>query len=161
MNRYVLPVVFTLIVTITWSGCSSRPATSGPAPDFTLEGLDGSMVALSSLKGQIVILDFWTTWCDPCVEGLEHLQQVSGDYADQGVVALAINVEEGRDEVVKFVQDHGLTLRILLDTDGDVADAYGVQGIPHKVVVDQEGVIHSIPLGSADLEDALRQLSKE
>ena len=161
MNRYVLLVVFILLVAITWSGCRSRPATSGPAPDFTLEGLDGDAVTLSDLKGQIVVLDFWTTWCDPCVEGLEHLQQVSGDYADRGVVVLAINVEEDRDEVVKFVQDHGLTLRILLDTDGNVTDAYGVQGIPHQVVIDQGGAIHSVPLGSADLADALRQLPKE
>ena len=161
MNRYVLPIVFILFVAISWSGCSPRPATSGPAPDFALECLDGGTVTLSDLKGQTVILDFWATWCDPCVEGLEHLQQVSGDYADQGVVVLAINVEEDRDEVARFVQDHGLTFRILLDTNGNATDAYGVQGIPHQIVVDQEGVIHSIPLGSADLEHALRQLSKE
>jgi cytochrome c biogenesis protein CcmG/thiol:disulfide interchange protein DsbE len=161
LNRYVLPIVFILFVAISWGGCSPLPATSDPAPDFVLELLDGGTVTLSDLKGQIVILDFWATWCGPCVEGLEHLQQVSTDYADQGVVVLAINFEDDRDEVSRFVQDHGLTFRILLDTHANVTDAYGVQGIPHQVVVNQEGVIHSIPLGSADLEHALRQLSQD
>jgi thiol-disulfide isomerase/thioredoxin len=90
-------VTFVLLTAIIWSGCSSQPVTSGPAPDFTLADLNGSTVTLSGLKGQIVVLDFWATWCGPCVEALVHLQELHEGYAGRGVIILAINVEAGRD----------------------------------------------------------------
>jgi peroxiredoxin len=161
MRRHTLPVVFILLIAITWSGCGSRAVTSGPAPGFTLQGLDGNPVTLSDLKGQVVVLDFWASWCDPCVEGLDHLQQVHDDYGHRGVAVLALNVDESREEVAEFAADHGYSLRMLLDKGGSVTDAYGVQALPHTVIVDQGGEIDSIPLGSEDVLDSVRRLLNE
>jgi cytochrome c biogenesis protein CcmG/thiol:disulfide interchange protein DsbE len=161
MRRYPLPIVFVLLVAIACGGCGSRPVISGPAPDFTLQGLDGNTVTLSDLKGQVVVLDFWASWCDPCVEGLDHLQQVHDGYGHRGVAVLALNVDEGREEVVEFVADHGYSLRMLLDKGGSVTDAYGVQALPHTVIVDQAGEIDSIPLGSEDVLESVRRLLSE
>ena len=161
MKRQLFPLVFTLLTAIIWSGCGPRPVTSGPAPNFTLDSLDGDAVTLSELKGQVVVLDFWATWCSPCVEALDHLQQIHERYADRGVVVLAINIEEERNEIAAFAADHGYTITILLDADSRVSDAYGVQGIPHTVVVNREGELHYTPGGPDDVEDRLRQLLAE
>jgi peroxiredoxin len=161
MRRYPLLVVFVLLIAITCGGCGSKPVISGPAPDFTLQGLDGTPATLSDLQGQVVVLDFWASWCDPCVEGLDHLQQVRDGHGHQGVAVLALNVDESREEVAEFVADRGDSLRMLLDKGRSVTDAYGVQALPHAVIVDQEGEIDSIPLGSEDVLESVRRLLNE
>jgi thiol-disulfide isomerase/thioredoxin len=122
--------------------------------------LDGDAITLSDLENQIVVLDFWAIWCHPCVEAMPELEQLHKQYADQGVVVLAINVGEEQDEVTKFMADHGYTLTVLLDTDSRVTDAYGVQGIPHTVVVDRKGEIHYV-LSMDDAESTLHRLLGE
>ena len=162
MTKHRLPLVTILLVaSMVWAGCGSQPVTSGPAPDFTLDGLHGDAITLSDQRGQVVVLDFWATWCTPCFEGLDHLQQVHERYADQDVVVLAINAGEDRDEVAEFVADRGHTFTVLLDTDARVIDAYGVQSIPHTIIVDREGEVHYIPGGAGDVEQALRDLLAE
>ena len=128
------------------------PAGGEGAPNFTLTSLDGSVVTLSDLRGQVVVLDFWATWCGPCEESLPHLQALHQQYADQGVIVLAINVEENRDQVSRFIQDNSYTFTVLLDSDGAVSNAYGVWGIPYTVVVDQSGVGHEVYQGPQGAE---------
>jgi len=154
-------VALILLTAIICSGCGTQPLISGPAPDFTLDSLHGDAVTLSDLKGQVAVLDFWATWCSPCVEGMDHLQQMHERYADQGMVVLAINAGEEREEVVEFVAGHGYTFTVLLDTDGVVSDAYGVQGIPHTIIVDPEGEVHYAPGWPDEVEDTLRRLLAE
>jgi peroxiredoxin len=153
-----LRIVLVLLVVTTSSACRSGTVTSGSAPNFTLESPGGGSITLSDLEGQVVVLDFWATWCSPCVESLDHLQQLHEQYVDQGMVVLAINVGETQDEVAGFVADYGYTFTVLLDTDDHVADTYGVQGIPHTLVVDRNGEIHFVPGGPEALEDLVREL---
>lgn len=138
---------------------SSTPAiTSGPAPDFTLTGVDGNQVTLSDLEGQVVVLDFWATWCSPCVEGLPELQALHERYADRGVVVLAINIEEKPEEVRDFLAGRSYTFPVLLDADAQVTNQYGVQAIPHHVVIRQDGEIYAVPLGNAEIPALLEEL---
>jgi peroxiredoxin len=150
-----------LLTAIICSGCGIQPLTSGPAPDFTLDSLHGDAVTLSALDGQVVVLDFWATWCSPCVEWLDHLQQMHERYADEGLVVLAINVGEDQEEAAEFVADHGYTFTVLLDADGRVSDAYGVQAIPHTLIVDREGEVHYTPGFPDEIEDTLGRLLRE
>lgn len=159
MTRRLLCWMFILLTT-AWSGCSSGAVTSGLAPDFTLDSLGGGAITLSDLENQIVVLDFWAIWCHPCVEAMPELEQLHQQYADQGVVVLAINVGEDQDEVAEFMADHDYTLTVLLDTDSRVTDAYDVQGIPHTVVVDREGEMHYV-LSVDDAESTLHRLLEE
>ena len=156
-NRRLFSVLV-LLTTTLWSGCGPQPVTSGPAPDFTLKSLDGSSVTLSDLRGQVVILDFWATWCSPCIEGLDHLEQMHEQYDARDVIVLAINIEETQDEVTAFISDHGYTFTVLLDMEASVSDAYGVAAIPHTVVIDGKGEVHDIIGGPTDVENTLQRL---
>ena len=160
MTRRLLHWTFILLLVGVLSGCNFGPAALEVASDFTLESLDGDAITLSELGDRIVVLEFWAIWCRPCVEAMPELEQLHEQYADQDVVVLAINVEEDRDEVAEFMADHGYTLTVLLDADGRVTDAYGVQGIPHTVIVDREGEVHYV-LSVSDAENTLRELLGE
>ncbi|MBU0704390.1 MAG: TlpA family protein disulfide reductase [Chloroflexi bacterium] len=161
MTKRLVLLVFTLLLAAVWSGCARQPVTSGSAPDFTLASLDGGTVTLGDLQGQVVTLDFWASWCAPCVEGLDHLQQMHERYAGQGMVVLAINVEETQEEAADFLEGRGYTFTVLLDVDGRVSDAYGVQAIPHTLIVDREREVHYVLGWSDEVEETLRALLAE
>ncbi|MDW8289554.1 MAG: redoxin family protein [Armatimonadota bacterium] len=134
------------------------------APDFTLTDLEGNEVSLSSLRGKVVFLDFWATWCPPCRESLPHTQALSQhERAKSGdLVVLAVNAREELDKVKKFMQDNGYSFRVLMDKDGAVLNAYRVQGIPTFVLIDREGKISQVWVGFApgsekQMEEAVQQ----
>jgi len=131
------------------------------APQFELESLDGKTVILSELKGKPVFLDFWATWCGPCRRALPHTQAFSEKYKDKAHI-FAINVREEPEKVQTFMQQNKYTFRVLMDTEGEVARAYGVRGIPHFVVIGAEGKIAFIKVGygpgvEEELENALKK----
>jgi thiol-disulfide isomerase/thioredoxin len=112
------------------------------APDFTVKDLDGKTVTLSALRGKIVILDFWATWCGPCRKSMPLLDKYYTDAKPAAVEVYGVNVWErgGTDKVKPFVVERGFHFPILYGTT-DIASAYGVQGIPTMVVIDQQGKI--------------------
>ena len=118
-----------------------------PAADFELKDVDGKTVKLSDVKGSVVVLDFWATWCPPCRAGLPHLAAASEKYKDKGVKVYAINQQEERETVTKFIAEQKLTLVTLLDTDGEVGRKYGVSGIPQTVVIGRDGKILKVFVG--------------
>ena len=126
------------------------------APDFALEDLNGKSVSLQGLRGRVVVLDFWATWCGPCRAALPHLEQLHKDFAGAGVQVLAVNLREDRETARKFVESIGLTMPVLLDTTGKVAERYAVSGIPQTVVVDKNGQIARVFVGFSP--EASRQL---
>jgi thiol-disulfide isomerase/thioredoxin len=113
----------------------------GAAPDFSLTDLDGKTVSLSSLKGKVVILDFWATWCGPCKKSMPLLDKFYTDKRPKDVEIYGVNVWErnGNTSGVKpFITDHQFHFPVLLGNN-EIADAYGVRGIPTLVVIDKEG----------------------
>ena len=134
-----------------------------PAPPFALRSLDGEEpVALSDFLGQPVLVNFWATWCPPCRAEMPYLQAVQDRHAPDGLVVLAIDVQESYDQVLPYVVDMGLTLPVLLDEDGDVADRYRIKTFPTTYLVDDEGVVSSIKRGAyrsqGELDDAVLRL---
>ncbi len=117
-----------------------------PAPDFTATGLDGKPIKFADLKGSVVVLDFWASWCGPCVQGLPALDQLARDYQARGVRVLAINQQEDVDKVRGFINSKGLTLPVALD-DGSIAEKYRVKGIPQTVVIGKDGKVRNILVG--------------
>ncbi|MBN1794642.1 MAG: redoxin domain-containing protein [Candidatus Omnitrophica bacterium] len=111
------------------------------AADFTLRTSGGEEVTLSDLRGKVVILDFWATWCPYCVKGIPSLQRMYAAYQEKGLVVLGINIRESIPKVTSFVNAHAITYPMLLDSDGAVAEAYNVRGIPNYLILDGDGVI--------------------
>ena len=119
-----------------------------PAPDFTLADLNGRAVQLASLKGQPAVLAFWTTWCPGCREGLAALEAVFRQFRPtHGVTVLAVNIMEPGETVQTFVQQHGWTFPVLLDSDGAVSNAYRVRIAPSLMFIDSNGILRDRVLG--------------
>ena len=126
----------------------SRASQGGQtAPDFSLTSLSGKEVKLSDLKGQVVVLDFWASWCPPCRESLPHLGKLYGENQD-GVKVLAVNMGEDADAAKSFVQSQNLSdLTVLLDKDKSVAQKYGISSIPTTVIIGPDGKVQETFVG--------------
>lgn len=118
------------------------------APGFQLVDMDGQPFDLhAKTEGKVVVLDFWATWCGPCVQALPVLVEVTNELKDQGVVFLAVNVREDRERVVTFQDRIDLRFPVLFDTEGDVAGRYMVQGIPQTVLIGRDGTVQAVHVG--------------
>lgn len=140
-----------------------------PAPPFDLGRLDGGRITLEDLKGRVVVLDFWATWCRPCLEALPKLHEIAAWTREQqmSVTVLTVNTWEipgagendpgqRREQALAFWERHGFTLPVLMDHDDTVAAQYGVQGIPTTIIIRPDGVIHMQHIGVPE-DDQLKQ----
>ena len=126
------------------------------APEFSLPSLKGSTVALSQLRGKVVLVDFWAQWCEPCKKELPQLDRLSKEYAPKGVVVLAINIDKQRDNAERMVKQLGLTLDVLLDPAGSVAGTYDLPKMPTSFVVDKKGIVRYVNEGFDGPKDVER-----
>jgi peroxiredoxin len=130
------------------------------APDFELASLSGETIRLSDLRGKPVLVNFWATWCAPCVLEMPNFQKYYENYPGSFEI-LAVNSGETQEKVAKFVEDMGLTFPIVLDPALKVYALYRFQGYPTSYVIDEEGVIRFRQIGMMDeatLESYLTQL---
>ncbi len=119
-----------------------------PAPALELELLDGGRFDLASHKGKnIVILDFWASWCGPCIRGLPMVAGVAEEFRDRGVVLYAVNEGESANVARRLLEDLELDLNAALDTDSKGSDPFFVRGIPQTVIIDKEGIVRNVHVG--------------
>ena len=118
------------------------------APDFQLNNLEGKPVSLGDLRGKPVILNFWATWCRPCVSEMPFIQRVYEEQSAEGLVLLAINIGGTSSQIKEFLQSHNLSLPVLLDTKQDVARRYNIQYVPTTFFIDKEGIIQTVKIGA-------------
>ena len=136
-----------------------------PAPDFSLFDLAGNSISLRGLRGKTIILDFWATWCRPCIASFPGMQTAVDKFKnDDSVEFLFINTWERGDDVKKqvadFIEQKGYSFHVLLDSDNKVVEAYGVEGIPTKFVIDKRGKIRFKSVGfGGDAERMVEELS--
>jgi len=120
------------------------PARSdwGDAPDFTLERTDGGNLTLSSYIGNVVILDFWATWCGPCRMGIPEFVRLYKEYKDKGLVMIGINLDRGgREAVLDFIRETGMNYPVVYGTSQVTVDYGGIRGIPAAFIIDRKGNI--------------------
>ena len=135
--------------------------SSGAANDFSIETLEGEILDLSDLRGKIVMLDFWSSWCPPCRAEASDLELVSREYRDLGVEFVGIAIWDREEDVRSFLNRYHVSYINGLDKYGLIAVDYGVRGIPEKYFIDREGNLARKfigPMGLEDLEEVLDQL---
>ena len=132
-----------------------------PAQDFTLETLEGAKpVKLSNLRGKVVLLDFWATWCGPCRRWLPIVEKAHRDYASKGLVVYAVNERESGSKVREYLTKQKLDVPVLMDLSGTVGTMYRASSIPLSVIIGRDGNIFRVLLGLHDEED-LREVLQE
>lgn len=138
-------------------------------PDFSSVDLDGADIRLSQFRNrEVVVLDFWASWCQPCIRSMPSLEALNEEFKYRGAEFLAVNVGEGTELVREFVEGTEFTVRVVMDEREDISGAYGVRGIPQLVVVGRDGRVAHIELGYPPLaglselrEERLREMLKE
>ena len=132
-----------------------QPVAGRPqAPDFTLEGLDGGTYRLSELRGRVVLINFWATWCPPCREEMPSMQALYGALAGEDFEVLAVNVGEREPNVFSYARgeiDTELTFPILLDPEAAVIEEFPVRGLPTSFLVDRQGRLAYKAVGGRDM----------
>ncbi len=157
-----------------WLGRSvpSEPAAAAdasasqgkPAPDFALQDVSGKLVRLRDLRGQVVLINLWATWCPPCRAEMPDLAAVYNAHKSEGFVILGVNDQERQETVMDFLALNPLPYPILLDVDSRVARAYGVSFLPASFLIDRRGVLRATMPGQsnrAQLEAAIQPLLAE
>lgn len=135
-------------------GNGERAGENAPAPDFMVYDLENKPVKLADFKGKVVILDFWATWCPPCLEEIPHFKKLHQQYSGQGLVILGVSLDEaGRDHVKEFMKENSIPYPIAMSNDKIVEDFGGIRGIPTTFVIDRDGKIVSKLVGYHDLEE--------
>ena len=143
------------------SGTTSSITKSSPAPDFTLESLDGKNMRLSDLRGKAVLLNFWATWCGPCKIETPWLVELQNQYGSQGLQVIGVAMDDsGKEDIAKFAKDMGVNYPVLLGKEA-VGDAYGgVPALPESFFIGRDGKIVDKIIGlkgRAEIEDSIKK----
>lgn len=127
------------------------------APALKAQDADGRMVELAALKGKVVLVDFWASWCVPCKTSFPAIDSLFKEYQPRGLEVLAVNVDERRGDADRFLGEHPHHLTVLFDPKGASPSAFGVKGMPSSFLVDKAGAIRFVHMGySGDVDTAYR-----
>lgn len=137
-------------------------ALSGTAPDFTLKSDSGKNLRLSEHRGQVVMINFWASWCGPCRQEMPLLDQLQQRYSKAGFTVLGVNVEQDNTQAKRLLQDMNISFPILFDSDSVVSKLYDVRAMPVTVMVDRDGNMRYLHKGfKPGYEDQYRRQIKE
>ena len=160
--------LFSLILVLFTIGCvqkedkqkkpTTRPPNAVKAPDFTLVSLEGDMFTLSDLRGKVILLNFWATWCYPCKIEIPDLNKLQEKYQDKGFIVVGITLTSGSpDQISKFAEEWGMNYKVLTDIEGNeteiVTNTYGqatgapISGVPTSFIIDRDGYIVKTYIG--------------
>jgi cytochrome c biogenesis protein CcmG/thiol:disulfide interchange protein DsbE len=122
-------------------------AYAAPAPDFELPTKAGSVVSLQSMRGHVVYVDFWASWCKPCRKSFPWMNTLQAKYRDKGLQIVAVNVDSDLEQVKPFLEKYPADFVVAYDADGKVASQYQVKGMPSSYLIDKQGNIHASHIG--------------
>lgn len=150
MKKSVLAISFFLLTVVSCMKVEMEAPPKPepfPAPAFTLDDLEGKKASLSDYKGKPLIINFWATWCIPCIKEMPDLEKLYKERKDEGLELLMINVKESKEVVKKYIEKGGFSFRVLLDKNGDVLREYQVFGLPSTFFIDEKGIVQYSYMG--------------
>src|SRR5438105_3434522 len=160
--KTMVSAVSLLIVLSVLLGMAARPPLVGsPAPEIVLKDLQGRDVKLSDLRGKVVLVNFWATWCKPCKEEMPAMQASYDKLRDKGFVVLAVNELEDTARVAEHIRTHGHTFEVVMDHNNQVANIYGVVGLPASFLIDPQGIVRERISGSLLTESHIEEMVKK
>jgi len=135
------------------------------APGIVLQALDGSAMALSDFGGQIVIVNFWASWCPPCRREMPDLDELDKELKESGdAVLITVNLVDGRRETVdsarQYIEENGFGFTVLIDEQGVLASEYSVSAIPHTIILDRNGDVASTIIGATTKATILERVAE-
>jgi cytochrome c biogenesis protein CcmG, thiol:disulfide interchange protein DsbE len=159
-------VLLALLGLLAWGlkKVQAGPVSSGMAPDFSLNSFDGRTLKLSELRGQMVIINFWASWCPPCREEAAYLEQTWRKYEGKGVVFIGVDWVDTEKEALAYMDEFDLTYFNGPDIGTRIAQAYNIQGVPETFYVAKNGELRGVhigPLKSPALDDKIDELLAE
>ncbi|MBI3739464.1 MAG: TlpA family protein disulfide reductase [Chloroflexi bacterium] len=159
-------IVLALLGLLAWGLVQAQagPRESGTAPDFTIIGFDGRTVTLSELRGRVVIINFWASWCPPCREEAAYLEETWRKYKDEGVVFIGVDYVDTEKEALAYIKEFDITYINGPDIGTRIAQAYNIKGVPETYYVARNGELRGVhigPLKSPELDDKIEELLAE
>ncbi len=159
-------VILALLALLAWGlkKAQAGPIASGMAPNFTITGFDGRTVTLSKLRGQVVIINFWASWCPPCREEAAYLEQTWRKYESKGVIFIGVDWVDTEKEALAYIDEFDITYLNGPDVGTRIAQAYNIQGVPETFYVAKNGELRGVhigPLTSPELDEKIDELLAE
>jgi cytochrome c biogenesis protein CcmG/thiol:disulfide interchange protein DsbE len=163
---FVMFLVVGLIALLAWGlvQASKTPLEEGMAPDFTLTSFDGSTYTLSDLRGQVVIINFWASWCPPCREEAAYLERTWRKYKDQGVIFIGVDYADAEKPALAYIDEFDITYFNGPDLGTRISQQFNIKGVPETYYVAKDGTLrgnHIGPLFPPELDNRIDELLKE
>lgn len=155
-----------LLSVLGWSLVKARsgPIEEGLAPDFTLTSFDGDQLTLSDLRGKVVVINFWASWCPPCREEAAYLEESWRKYRDQGVVFIGVNYADTENEALEYIEEFNITYFNGPDLGTRISQAFNLLGVPETFYVAKNGELRGVkigPLFPPELDEKIQELLAE
>lgn len=162
----VLALILALLALLAWGlkQAQAGPRDSGMAPDFTLTGFDGRKVTLSELRGKVVIINFWASWCPPCRQEAAYLEQTWRKYQDKGVIFIGVDYVDTEKEALAYIKEFDITYINGPDIGTRIAQSFNIKGVPETYYVAKNGELRGVqigPLKSPELDQKIDELLAE
>jgi peroxiredoxin len=162
LKRWLLP----MLLVGAAGAAAAAVQLSANAPDFTLRSVAGTNLRLAEQRGQVVLVNFWATWCGPCRQEMPHLNRLYDKYRSSGFVLLGVNIDDDPRAAADLAAKLGLRFPVLLDTDKKVSRVYDMSAMPATLLIDRDGRVRHIHRGYRDgveqtYEEQVRSLLKE
>ena len=141
--------------------CPAAPEMTSVTGWTNTEPAMGGASTLAQLKGKVVVLDFWATWCGPCIAAIPKTNALMSKYADQGLVVIGVCRSDGSEKMLDTVRSKGIAYPVCIDSKNEVNAAYGVDGYPDYYLIDRAGRLRGADVASVSLEDAIKLLLAE